>query len=328
MSLILKEPITGPEAWTGADLHARGQWLRALSPELLAALHHGLEAVRAKGLRAPDFTRADFPLPGVEQDIASFVAELQDGRGFLALRGLPADRYSDEDMAILYYGLGLHMGTPVTQNEAGELLAEVTNVGNLGDRKTRVYQTNAYLPYHSDLSDVVGLLSLRQAKAGGVSSLISVAAIYNRILEQYPEFLALFYRPLYFAHLGEPLPSLSPIFSYHDGKLSCRYMRQYIELGQDLRGLPMSRVETAACDVFDAVLAEPALRLDMMLEPGDMQFANNYAVLHSRTRFEDHDDPRERRKLLRLWLTMAQPRQLAPDFPGRNGIARRVAEPA
>jgi hypothetical protein len=36
-------------------------------------------------------------------------------------------------MAILYYGLGLHMGTPVTQNEAGELLAEVINVG---DRRT------------------------------------------------------------------------------------------------------------------------------------------------------------------------------------------------
>lgn len=328
MSLILKEPMTGPEAWTGADLRASGQWLRHLSPQMLRALDDGLQAVRARGLRAPDFTRADFPLQGVDQDIADFVAELQHGRGFLALRGLPADRYDDEDMAILYYGLGLHMGTPVTQNEAGELLAEVINVGDLGDRKTRVYQTNADLPYHSDLSDVVGLLSLRKARTGGESSLISVAAIYNRILRDYPEFLALFYRPLYFAHLGEALPSLSPIFSYHDGKLSCRYMRQYIELGQDLRGIALSRVERAACDVFDAILAQPDLRLDMMMEPGDMQFANNYAVLHSRTGFEDHEDPRERRKLLRLWLKMADPRRLAPDFPGRNGIARRVAEPA
>jgi alpha-ketoglutarate-dependent taurine dioxygenase len=117
-----------------------------------------------------------------------------------------------------------------------------------------------------------------------------VAAIYNRILRDYPEFLALFYHPFYFAHLGEA-PSLSPIFSYHAGKLSCRYMRQYIELGQDLRGMPLSRVEMAACDVFDSILADPDLRLDMLLEPGDIQFANNYAVLHSRTGFEDHEDP-------------------------------------
>jgi hypothetical protein len=105
-------------------------------------------------------------------------------------------------------------------------------------------------------------------------------------------------------------------------------MRQYIELGHDLRGLPLSRIEMEALDLFDSILAEPDLRLDMLLEAGDIQFANNYAVLHSRTGFEDHETPHERRKLLRLWLKMAEPRELAPDFPGRNGIAARVAVPA
>jgi hypothetical protein len=326
-SLLLKKPILGAEAWTGAELNARG-YLRFLSPRLLAALQGALEHVKARGLRAPGFGKADFPLHGVEDELSTYVAELQHGQGFLALRGLPAERYSEDEMAIVYYGLGLHMGIPVTQNEGGELIAEVINVGDKGDRKTRVYQTNAYLPYHSDLSDVVGLLSLRKAKEGGASSLISVAAIYNRILRDYPEYLALFYKPFYFAHLGEALPSLSPIFSYNAGKLSCRYMRQYIELGHDLRGLPLSRIEMEALDLFDSILAEPDLRLDMLLEAGDIQFANNYAVLHSRTGFEDHETPHERRKLLRLWLKMAEPRELAPDFPGRNGIAARVAVPA
>jgi hypothetical protein len=78
----------------------------------------------------------------------------------------------------------------------------------------------------------------------------------------------------------------------------------------------------AACDVFDSILADPDLRLDMLLEPGDIQFANNYAVLHSRTGFEDHEDPAQRRKLLRLWLKMAEPRQLAPDFPGATALPR------
>ena len=92
---------------------------------------------------------------------------------------------------------------------------------------------------------------------------------------------------MYFAHLCEPMPSLSPIFSHNEGKLSCRYLRQYLELGHEIRSLPLSRVEIEAQDLFDSIMHGPDIRLDMMLEPGDLQFANNYAVLHSRTEFED-----------------------------------------
>ena len=120
-------------------------------------------------------------------------------------------------------------------------------------------------------------------------------------------------------------PGLTPIFSYHQGKLSCRYMRQYMELGHEMKGLPLSPVEVEALDLFDQVIQMPALRLDMMLEPGDMQFANNYAVLHSRNGFEDHDAPEARRKLLRLWVKMPNARVLAPEFPGRNGFPAQPA---
>jgi hypothetical protein len=65
----------------------------------------------------------------------------------------------------------------------------------------------------------------------------------------------------------------------------------------------------------------PEMRIDMMMEPGDIQFANNYAVLHSRTAFDDHSDLDLRRKKLRLWLKMPDARTLAPDFPGRNGFS-------
>lgn len=120
-------------------------------------------------------------------------------------------------------------------------------------------------------------------------------------------------------------PDLTPIFSYHQGKLTCRYLRQYLELGHEMRNLPLTPVEVQALDVFDQAMHMPALRLDMMLEPGDMQFANNYAVLHSRNGFEDHDALQQRRKLLRLWLKMPNARALAPEFPGRNGFAAPVA---
>ena len=68
--------------------------------------------------------------------------------------------------------------------------------------------------------------------------------------------------------------------------------------------------------------------LDMMLEPGDLQFANNYEVLHSRTGFQDHDDPARMRRMLRLWLKMPNARVLAPEFPGRNGFPAPVLQAA
>ena len=320
LELARTQPITGPAAWSGPDFDGDTRWIHPLTPEHIALFDAALAQLNARGLRYPDFGRDDFPIHALAPELARFADELENGRGFLLLRGLPVERYTEDELNALYYGLGLHMGTPVRQNPRGELLGAVMNVGDVTKKTTRVYETNLYLPYHSDPSDVVGLLCVRKAMQGGLSSLVSVAAIHNQILLRHPEFIGLYYRPMYFEHLCEPRPSLSPIFSYHEGKLSCRYLRQYLELGHEVMQQPLSRVEIAALDLFDQVMHDPTIRLDMMLEPGDIQFANNYAVLHSRTAFEDDPDLSRRRKMIRLWLKMGNARTLAPEFPGRNGF--------
>ena len=332
MSSILQTPLTGPAAWRGEDLAHDRSWIHHWSSEAIAALDAALAHLKASGKRFPDFALADFPLPAaLRAELAQHAETLENGRGFVVLRGLPVERYSDEDISALYYGIGLHMGQPVRQNPRGDLLGLVMNVGDKTQKTTRVYETNSYLPYHTDPSDMVGLLCVRKAREGGLSSLVSVGAIYNEILRTHPEYLGLYYRQWYCAHLCETgtAPGLTPIFSYFEGKLACRYLRQYIELGHEMQGLPLSPVEVEALDLFDRVIHMPELRLDMMLEPGDIQFANNYAVLHSRNGFEDHDDPAQRRKLLRLWVKMPNARALAPEFPGRNGFpAPQPAEAA
>ena len=319
MSIILKEPLTGPSTWRGAELANDTSWIHHLTADMVAELDAAVAEVRRRGRSFPDFPLEDFPLHTLKPVLQAFAEELENGRGFLVLRGLPVERYTDEEVRILNYGIGLHMGEPVRQNARGDLLGLVMHVGDETKKTTRVYETNLYLPYHSDPSDVVGLLCVRKARQGGVSSLISVGAIYNEILRNHPEYLGLYYRPMYYAHLDRD--PRSPIFSYHQGKLSCRYLRQYIELGHEENNRPLSQVEIEALDVFDAVMQQPELRLDMMLEPGDLQFANNYAVLHSRTSFEDHAEEDRRRKMYRLWLKMPNARKLSPEFPGRNGFS-------
>jgi len=319
MSLILKEKITGAAAWKGSELVGGNSWIYHLSDNAINTIDKALAHVNKSGLSFPDFQKNDFPLENLADDFKRYTEILENGHGFLLIRGLPVERYTDDEINTIYIGIGLNLGLPVQQNPKGDLLGSVMNVGDIEDRNTRVYETNAYLQYHTDPSDVVGLLCLRKAKSGGLSSLVSAATVYNQILENHPEFLALFYRPMYYAHLGED--TRSPIFSFYDGKLSCRYLRQYIELGHEERGLSLSGIEIEALDLFDSITHDPGLRLDMMLKPGDLQFANNYAVLHSRTEFEDYDDIAQHRKLLRLWLKMPNARRLAADFPGRNGFS-------
>lgn len=320
MSLILKEKVTGPAAWRGSDLQNDNSWRLQLSDAAIDCLDKALSAVKESGLSFPAFNKEDFPIHELAPVLAQYAEEMENGKGFFLLSGLPVERYSEEDLDIFYYGLGLHMGTPVCQNLKGDLLGRVMNTGDINNKETRVYETNAYLPYHTDLSDVFGLLCVRKAKTGGLTSLVSAGAVYNEILQHYPEYLGVFYRPMYYAHLGEDSSNKAPVFSYHDNKLSCRYLRQYIELGHEMQERPLSRVEIEALDKFDEIIHDPSIRLDMMMEPGDMLFANNYSVMHSRTSFEDFAEPALRRKLLRLWVKMPNARNLAPDFPGQNGF--------
>ena len=318
--MILKHKVEGLSAWVGSAISADSSWKLELDKTCLAEIAKALLAIKQSGNEFPRFNKSDFPIGNSLRSLLnSMTRELEQGKGFCLVQGLPLDSYNETDIENLYYGLGLHLGTPVCQNPKGDLLGRVMNVGDLENKETRVYETNAYLPYHTDLSDVFGLICVRKAKTGGLTSLVSSGAVYNEILQRYPEYLGLFYRPMFYAHLGEGTPK-APIFSYHEGKLSCRYLRQYIELGHELHDSPLSRVEVEALDVFDSIIHDENIRLDMMLEPGEMLFANNYSVMHSRTSFEDFAEPEKRRKLLRLWVKMPGARTLAADFPGKNGF--------
>ncbi len=322
MGLILKQKITGPAAWTGQGLAGDTSWIHVLTADAVASIDAALAAVKGKGLKFPHFGKADFPLDAQALKLPQHANELENGRGFMLMRGLPVERYSEDDIRIIYYGIGLHLGEPVHQNPKGELLGSVMTVGDVSQKTTRVYETNLYLPYHSDPSDVVGLLCLRRAHQGGVSSLVSVAAVYNRILRDHPEYLALYYRPWYFAHLfaspAQPVTDLQPPPGQAQLPVPATVHRAWA-----------TRSATSLCRWWSSrrstcsIQHDPPsqhLRLDMMLEPGDLQFANNYAVLHSRNaEFDDHDNPALHRKL-RLWLKMPNARTLAPEFPGRNGF--------
>src|SRR5262249_39560043 len=96
-----------------------------------------------------------------------------------------------------------------------------------------------------------------------------------------------------------------PILSWNGDDLVCRYLRYFIEVGQQKAGEPLTLQQVQALDTFDGVLRRPDLPARFELRRGDILFANNRWVLHNRTAFEDHPEPERRRHLVRLWLKAA-----------------------
>ena len=81
--------------------------------------------------------------------------------------------------------------------------------------------------------------------------------------------------------------------------------------------LGASHVE--ALDRLDQLADSPELNLSMRLEPGDMQFVYNHALLHDRTAFTDWPEQHRKRHLLRLWLAVPGDRPLPECFSSRYG---------
>jgi len=326
MRAIWTKPVSGPRAWRGGELATATSWIVTLGPDEIADIDRALAVARSSGRTLTAVERGDFPLERMRSTLERALDEIYDGRGFVVVRGLPAARYTEEDLGTIFWGLGRYLGTPLYQNPQGELLGHVYDHGRTyGNIDVRGYESNAYLPYHTDNCDLVGLLCARRAVEGGLSSLVSAVTIHNEILATHPEYLGLLYNGFYYIRREEALTNNGvserpiPVFGVRDGVLSCRYIRNQINAGAVKRGVPLTTIEKAALDYLDEVTRRPDLRLDMDLQPGDIQLCNNYTVLHSRTEFRDGTEPHEKRHMLRLWLKFPKGWPLDTEFREQVG---------
>jgi len=313
-------------AWRGPELADDSSWIYTLSAGEIAELDAALRHVQALGLPIEAMTRDHFPLPGFAATVARHLDEIAHGRGFVVVRGLPMARYSDDEVGLIFYGIGTHLGVPLRQNPQGDLLGHVFDQGRpYGQIDVRGYETNAHLPFHTDGCEIVGLLCLRAARSGGLSSLVSSTAVHAEIARTHPELLPPLYRGFHYirreAALGDTpvTPQRIPVFGVKDGVVSGRLVANQIKAGAKKLGRPLEPLESQALDLVAELSYSPRFRLDMDLIPGDMQLCNNYTVMHSRTGFEDWPEPHRRRHMLRLWLGMREPRPLADGFPRQFG---------
>lgn len=326
---VLRKHIDHPSAWRVGDFKSRADYTVELTKEMLADIDEAMGKVRRAGLKLEDIEREHFPLPALQPLIAKVRREVTDGRGFVVLRGLPVETYSKDEIGMLYWGIGTHLGTGLSQSVMGDRLGHVKDFSR-EDPLARAYRNKQELSPHTDLSDLVGLACLRSARSGGVSRLASAITIHNIMLAEHPEYLERLYQGFIFHRRGEEKPGDSPVtpyrvpvFSNMDGQVSVRYVRTYVEAGMAHVGTPIDDFDRATLDFFEATSKRPDVMLEFTLEPGELYFLNNYTILHARTAFEDFDEEDRRRHLLRLWLEAPELRSVHPQvqlFEGK-GIA-------
>jgi Taurine catabolism dioxygenase TauD, TfdA family len=304
------QPLETQVNWRAPDVADSSRWTIGLTETDKRELDAALKTAKGVSHNLLDIDRASFPLDGLVPKLAAAERELIDGRGFVRISALDASRYSDDDLTMMYWGIGLHLGDPWPQNKHGHMMGDVTDQGKaLTDPTARGNELGLIaLDYHTDGSDLVGLMCLRKAKSGGLSCVANVVAIYNELVRTRPDLIAALYGDLPWDYRGEQPKGAAgfyvrPVFTAHDNRLFVRFIPQYIKASQRHSDAPrLSAIAIEALDAVSRMANEPQFNVYMDLQPGEMQFINNYHVLHGRTAYEDDAAHGHKRHLKRLWL--------------------------
>lgn len=328
---IYRQTITDSSAWKGSDFASIDAVSFALQDEHISALDTALTSVRGAGLTLNTVEKEHFDLGAIVEDLADIEREVLHGRGIVVLRGFPVDDYPLEDIEIMYWGLGCHLGSGESQSSLGDRIGRVEDVSGK-DLNQRAYRNSLQLGMHTDLTDIIAMLSIRKSARGGLSTYVSASAIHNEILATRPECLEPLYRGFRYHRFGEEgpgeepvTPHRIPVLSEMNGYISARYVPEYVHMAAEEVGEPLTTEEAEALACFEEMAMRPDLRLDVMLEPGDLSIINNYTVMHTRDAYYDGAGPSQKRLLLRLWLSSDYRRPVVDtlEIHAKRGIGAR-----
>lgn len=313
---VLREPLNVAAAWRGSELARRDDWRESLTDADVAEIEHAIARAKRTGKSMGELTKEDFPLPTLAGKIDRWRTEIQDGRGFQVLRGVPVARWAQADAELFFWCFGQHLGTPGAQNPQADLLGHVRDTGESPD-EVRHYRTRVNINFHCDAADIVGLLCLHKAKRGGQSRIGSSVSIYNELLRRRPDLVHRLYEPFMMDTKGEGGVQYLPVrpCRFDDGRLRTFYHTDYFRSAVGFAGESMlSDEDRAVLDLYNEIADSPQMYLDMDLEPGDIQLLSNHTVVHARTDYEDDLEPERKRHLLRLWISI----------PARAPLATRL----
>ena len=331
MTPIYDKHIDHPMAWRGSEIRSKDDFARDLTGRQQAALLEVL--ARVQGIPRNDIRREHCGHPDLDAELEKVFNEIQHGRGVVVLRGAPIGGLSVDDIEKMYWVLGTHLGEALSHNSIGVRMTRVQEERlKDGTQTARGTKSRAELAMHCDSTDILGLMCVRPARSGGETQFSSVLAVHNDILATRPDILPILYRGFPHHRRGEQ-PDGMPMVTPYDIPIFCNvdgYISSYIAFGSIYAGLQaLGRTPTEQEQEALDILQDTMIRLQFNLswEAGDICFANNLAMFHSRSDYVDWDEPEKRRLLLRYWLEPTRDRRpvvpqihLHENKGQRNGV--------
>ena len=252
--------------------------MNRLTADEIAELEAALAHARSHVDDVLDVTKALFPLDILVPVLDEIAEQLINGRGFQRISGLPVDRLGADDASWIYWGIGMHLGVPWAQNAKGHLLGDVKDQGKACDDPTARGNEigGSALGFHSDGSDLVGLLCLDPGVSGGESLISNALLCHNLLAESDPELAATLYEGLPYDFRGEQAKDGKPFyhvpaFSRQGGRLFVRYIPQFILASQRHESAPrLTATQKAAMKAYSALVDDPDHWVEMTFEAGDM----------------------------------------------------------
>jgi hypothetical protein len=303
---IHRARIDHPIAWRGSDFPDKDSIAYDLCAGQAAALEEILDSTA--GMERDDIGREHCGHPELDDALAGVYEEVIRGRGLVVVRGFPVSGHCVEEIERIYWGFCTHLGQLMSNNSFGHRMVRVfEDLLPGGVQPARGTKSRAELAMHNDATDVFALLCVHPAEQGGESQYASGPAAHNAILASRPDILPILYRGFPHHRRSEQpdhQPAITPydvpIFSDVAGTVCINFTYSSILPALHEQGRELTPEEAEAIDILREVLVEQ--QVEFRLEAGEVAFANNYAMCHSRSDFIDGDTPQTRRLVLRAWM--------------------------
>jgi hypothetical protein len=300
---------------SGAWTSEAGGGAEGLTRRFSAAQLEAIDAaVRATEGRDPtDVTIEDFGHSEIRAYMSAVRYDIVAGRGAVLLSGIDMARYDLEQFKRLHFGLGTHLGRAIEQSPRHDRIGLVRKEPN-PDR--RGYLTDTELGPHTDYHEILSLASVVASAEGGVSGLVSAAAVYDAFRRERPDLLPALLEGYYYPTALDGEKRITdykvPTFSVIDGHVAIYSYAIFIAQAAEIRGEPVPAKLIEALRYLGSIAKRREYMVSFTLQPGQIIFWHNFRVMHSRTSFKN--TPGRERLLLRLWINAHDKFPLAKGY--------------
>lgn len=247
-------------------------------------------------------------------------------KGAVLLKGI-GQSYSPEQQARILYILSVMMGQPAAADKvSGQVIWDIRQrtlpVGNQAYYET-FSEGRGEAPFHTDTSfypdpvEIIGLMCIKQAACGGgVNRLAHLNDLKEKLQDakhrwayEYLSKVPLAFR-IPGAFTFDQSPDIAEVIqsTVLSDKPGIRLRIDSMRKGSDFYRHEYYRETMKSVLHLMALADRDDVRLNLMMDEGDILLVNNHDVIHYRNAFSD-----SQRHLLRIWIAQHDPIATSPD---------------